>query len=143
MFRQITCALVVSAALGLFFQSTASEFEVLAQADPGTLGQVRGSVKDALDRLSWHEPVVSEARADRRIQRPTRPELRCADTDPGPITNLVHPVEEVDDAEADPEFAQPLRLKLPRDPHVDLHVGRQVIGIGRARRGRAAHAAAE
>lgn len=49
MFRKSACVLAVSAALG-FFQSTASAVEVLAQASAGTLGQVRGSVKDALGR---------------------------------------------------------------------------------------------
>lgn len=49
MFRKSACALAVSAALGLF-QSTASAAELLAQASLETLGQVSGSVKDALGR---------------------------------------------------------------------------------------------
>src|SRR5579862_1487700 len=49
MLRRSACALAVSAALG-FFQSTASAVELLAQASADTLGQVRGTVKDALGR---------------------------------------------------------------------------------------------
>src|ERR1017187_7480041 len=49
MFRIGACTVAVSAALG-FFQPNTFADEVLAQASPAALGQVRGSVKDALGR---------------------------------------------------------------------------------------------
>ena len=49
MFRIGACTVAVSAALG-FFQPNAFADEVLAQPSPAALGQVRGSVKDALGR---------------------------------------------------------------------------------------------
>lgn len=70
MFRKIASLIAVSAALS-FFQSSALAVEPLAQAGPARLGEVSGSVKDALGRPIAGAAIALRARSGAIAARST------------------------------------------------------------------------
>ena len=67
------------------------------------------------------------------VEAPARPVLRGEHAHPGPVPDHVARIEEIDDVEAQRNRRPPGDLIFARDPGIDLHIGRIVIGVLEAR----------
>src|SRR5579871_7033699 len=116
---------------------------------PPSLSAVHVSLKSCISPLSLNSPVrapplrppgVPAAACRPSLEQlghliekaAAGSELRGAHPDARPVADLVRLVEKIDDAEAAFEAAQRRNLEALHRREVDLNVGGQVIGIGKA-----------
>src|SRR5450759_5507670 len=86
------------------------------------------------DRLSGRPGFrFSEFLRNADKEHAARPELRRKHTDAGAVPDLVDLVEQVDDIEPHRRWLVRRKdVEIMRHPDIDLGIGRQVIGIGKA-----------